>query len=223
MPFCSPMKRKSCLFEMIYFARPDSVINGLSVYKMRRMAGRSLAKTAPVQADMVIAAPDSGTVAAIGYADGSEDIPYEEGLIKNRYIGRTFIQPDALSREMAVKIKLNVLKENIRGKDVILVDDSIVRGTTMKSVVKMLKSAGAKKVHVRIASPLCKYPCKLGVNLSLQEIPLAAVKTIEEIQELIQSDSLAFIDVEELLKSTGMGETFCTGCFTGKYADLEEK
>lgn len=223
VPFCSPMKRKSCLFEMIYFARPDSVINGLSVYKMRRMAGRSLAKTAPVQADMVIAAPDSGTVAAIGYADGSEDIPYEEGLIKNRYIGRTFIQPDALSREMAVKIKLNVLKENIRGKDVILVDDSIVRGTTMKSVVKMLKSAGAKKVHVRIASPLCKYPCKLGVNLSLQEIPLAAVKTIEEIQELIQSDSLAFIDVEELLKSTGMGETFCTGCFTGKYADLEEK
>lgn len=220
IPFEKPLARKACLFEMIYFARPDSVINDLSVYKMRRKTGQALAKTEPVDVDLVIAAPDSGTVATIGYADKS-GLPYGEGLIKNRYVGRTFILSSQVSRDLAVKLKLNPLKENIKGKDMVLVDDSIVRGTTMRGVVRMLKRAGAKKIHVRVASPLCKYPCKLGVNQSLAETPLAAKKSIEEIKEQIGSDSLAFISVEDLLESTGRGDTFCAGCFTGVYPDLK--
>ena len=150
------------------FARPDSKLDGKSIYLLRREAGRNLAKECPADGDIVISAPDSGTVAAIGYAEES-GIPYDEGLIKNRYVGRTFIQPTQELREQGVRIKLNVLKENVEGKRVIIVDDSIVRGTTMKRIVEMLKNAGAKEVHVRISAPPVTYPCYLGMHTPKKE------------------------------------------------------
>lgn len=205
-----------CLFEIIYFARPDSKLDGKSIYLLRREAGRSLAKECPADGDIVISAPDSGTVAAIGYAEESK-IPYDEGLIKNRYIGRTFIQPTQELREQGVRIKLNVLKENVDGKRVILVDDSIVRGTTMKRIVEMLKRAGAKEVHVRIASPPVKHPCNLGMHTPKRENLIAANKTIREIQEIIGADSLCYLSLEGLMEAVGRENIYCTGCFSGKY------
>ena len=204
-----------CLFEIIYFARPDSKLDGKSIYLLRREAGRNLAKECPAKGDIVISAPDSGTVAAIGYAEES-GIPYDEGLIKNRYVGRTFIQPTQELREQGVRIKLNVLKENVEGKRVIIVDDSIVRGTTMKRTVAMLKNAGAKEVHVRISAPPVIYPCHLGLNTPRRQNLIAAEKTVEEIKEMIGADSLCFLSLDGLLESAGEA-IYCTGCFSGKY------
>ena len=181
-----------CLFEIIYLARPDSKLDGKSIYLLRREAGRNLAREHPAEGDIVISAPDSGTVAAIGYAEESK-IPYDEGLIKNRYVGRTFIQPTQELREIGVRIKLNVLKENVEGKRVILVDDSIVRGTTMKRIVGMLKEAGAKEVHVRIASPPVKHPCHLGMHTPEKENLIAANKSIDKIRDEIGADSLHYL------------------------------
>lgn len=213
--------KNMCLFEIIYFARPDSKLDGESIYLLRREAGRNLAKECPAEGDIVISAPDSGTVAAIGYAEESK-IPYDEGLIKNRYVGRTFIQPTQELREIGVRIKLNVLKENVEGKKVILVDDSIVRGTTMRRIVAMLKNAGAKKVHVRIAAPPVKYPCNLGMHTPKRENLIAGQKTNEEIREIIGADSLCYLSLEGLLESVGKNNSYCTGCFSGEYPINED-
>ena len=194
----SAREKRISLFEVIYFARPDSKLDGKSIYLLRREAGRNLARECPAEGDIVISAPDSGTVAAIGYAEESK-IPYDEGLIKNRYVGRTFIQPTQELREQGVRIKLNVLKENVEGRRIILVDDSIVRGTTMKSIVSMLKNAGAKEVHVRIASPPVKYPCNLGMHTPERENLIAATKTTEEIRDMLGADSLCFLSLDGLL------------------------
>lgn len=209
-------KRALCLFESIYIARPDSEIDGKSIYRARIKAGQTLYKESPVEADIVIGAPDSGVIAAIGYAEESK-IAYAEGLIKNRYVGRTFITPMQELREQGVKIKLNALKENIAGKRVILVDDSIVRGTTIKQIVEMLRDAGAKEVHIRIASPSVTHSCHLGVDTPSTESLIGSNKTPEEIREIIGADSLYFLSLEGLLESVGEDNGFCRGCFTGNY------
>ena len=209
-------KKRISLFEIIYFARPDSKLDGKSIYLLRREAGRNLARECPAEGDIVISAPDSGTVAAIGYAEESK-IPYDEGLIKNRYVGRTFIQPTQELREQGVKIKLNVLKENVEGRRIVLVDDSIVRGTTMRSIVKMLKDAGAKEVHVRIASPPVKHPCTLGMHTPSRENLIATNKSIEEIKDIIGADSLCYLSLEGLLEAAGGRDIYCTACFDGDY------
>ncbi len=206
-----------CVFEHVYFARPDSVIDGASVYEARKEAGRFLARQKPVDADVVIAAPDSGISAAIGYSQES-GIPYEVGLMKNRYIARTFIQPTQEMRENAVRIKLNALKSVVAGKRVILIDDSIVRGTTSKRVVSLLREAGATEVHMRISSPAFLFPCYFGTDVGSQDVLVAVNRTVEEINDLIGSDSLDYLSLENLLKTpVGSKCEFCTACFNGKY------
>lgn len=210
--------RRFCIFEHIYFARPDSFIDGASIYKSRLEAGRLLAIESPVDADLVVGVPDSGITAAIGYSRQS-GIPYGEALIKNRYVGRTFIQPTQEIRERSVIIKLNALREQIDGKRIIIIDDSIVRGTTSYKIIQMLKNAGAKEVHMRICSPPVLNPCYFGIDISSKEHLIAANYSLEEIRESINADSLAFLSVESLLKTPiGAPENgFCTGCFTGEY------
>ncbi len=212
-----------CVFEHVYFARPDSIIDGASVYEARKEAGKFLARQNPVDADVVIAAPDSGISAAIGYSQES-GIPYEVGLMKNRYIARTFIQPTQEMRENAVRIKLNALKSVVSGKRVILIDDSIVRGTTSKRVVSLLREAGATEVHMRISSPAFLYPCYFGTDVGSQDVLVAVNKTVEEINELIGSDSLDYLSLENLLKTPiGSKCDFCTACFNGNYPlDISE-
>ncbi len=211
-----PKDRHLCLFELIYFARPDSKVDGKSIYLTRIEAGRQLARESKQEADIVIGAPDSGIVAAIGYAEESK-IPYAEGIIKNRYVGRTFIQPTEELREQGVKIKLNVLKENIEGKKVILVDDSIVRGTTIRRTVDMLRNAGAKEIHVKISSPPVNHSCHLGMDTPSEDNLLAANMTVEEMNELIGSDTLYYISLDGILKAAGGENGFCKGCFSGSY------
>ena len=210
-------KRNLCLFELIYFARPDSLLDGKSIYLSRIEAGRQLARESKNVGDIVIGAPDSGIVFAIGFAEESK-IPYAEGIIKNRYVGRTFIQPSQDLREQGVKIKLNAVKENIDGKRLILVDDSIVRGTTIKRTVDMLRKAGAKEVHVRIASPQVINPCHLGMDTPSKKNLIAANMNKEEIRELIGADSLYYISIDGLVQSLGGNNGFCKGCFNGEYA-----
>lgn len=214
-------KRALCLFELVYLARPDSTIDDKSVYISRLEAGKQLYKELPTRADIVIGAPDSGIVAAIGYAEGS-GIPYAEGIIKNRYVGRTFIEPSQAIREQGVRIKLNALKENIRGKSLILVDDSIVRGTTIKRTVEMLKNAGAKEVHVRISSPPVVHTCYLGVDTPSEENLISSKMNVDEIKEQIGADSLYFISLEGLVKVVGGENGFCKGCFNGDYPVANE-
>lgn len=208
--------RKMCVFEYIYFARPDSTIDGINVYLSRSEAGKMLAREAPVEADVVIGVPDSGTPAAIGYAEES-GIPFGIGLIKNKYIGRTFIQPTQALREQGVKIKLNVLKENVEGKRVVMVDDSIVRGTTSKRIVDMLKKAGAKEVHVRVSSPPVKYPCYFGIDTPYRENLVAANYTTDEIRDMINADTLHFLTIKGLSEATGEKKGYCKACFDGNY------
>ncbi len=209
-------ERRYCLFEFIYFARPDSYLDGRSVYQARVEAGKELYKEHPIEADLVIGAPDSGIEAAIGYAEESK-IPYGKGLIKNRYVGRTFIQPTQQLREMGVRIKLNALRESIKGKRIILVDDSIVRGTTIKRTLKILRDAGAKEIHVRIASPPVTNPCHLGIDTPAKENLTAANMTVDEICKEIGADSLYYLSLEGLVKAIGENMGFCTGCFNGEY------
>ncbi len=204
-----------CVFEYIYFARPDSTIEGISVYSARVRMGRELAKESPADADVVIAVPDSGRAAALGYSQES-GIPYAEGLIKNRYIGRTFITPGQFYRELKVKLKLSPVREVVSGKRVVLVDDSIVRGTTMKRIVAMLKKAGAKEVHVRIASPPIRYPCYMGVDIPTRHELIAAFGSVEEVRESIGADSLAYLSVEGLKRAVGR-KNLCLACLTGDY------
>ncbi|OQB16085.1 MAG: Amidophosphoribosyltransferase precursor [Firmicutes bacterium ADurb.Bin193] len=210
-------KGNICIFEYIYFARPDSVVEGISVYDARWRAGKYLAIEHPVDADIVIPVPDSGIDAAIGYAEQS-GIPYGIGLIKNRYIGRTFIQPTQQQRVRAVRIKLNALKETIKGKRVVMVDDSIVRGTTSQRIVQMIRDAGATEVHMRISCPPFLYPCYFGTDIPSQESLIAVNHTVEETCKMIGADSLGYLSLENLSKI--LGDTYkghCNACFTGKY------
>jgi len=216
--FTEESPRKAlCIFEYIYFARPDSVIQGKLLYPVRQAMGRILSQEYPVDADLVMGVPDSATAAGIGYAVAS-GIPYCEGLIKNRYVGRTFIEPDQRLRDLGVKLKFNPLAETITGKRLIVVDDSIVRGTTTPKVVAMLRKAGAKEVHLRICSPPIRHPCFFGVDMATRWELIAAQKTIPEIKDAIGADSLGYISLDGLIESVGLPkEIFCLACFTGDY------
>ena len=210
-------KTALCVFEFIYFARPDSVIDGSSVHTARQRAGAFLALEHPVHADVVIGVPDSGLDAALGYAKQS-GIPYGVGFIKNKYIGRTFIQPGQKRRENAVRIKLNVLKATVQGKRVVLVDDSIVRGTTSALIVRLLREAGAAEVHMRLSSPPFLFPCWFGTDIDSTEHLIAHNHTVEEIAEIIGVDSLGFLSIEAVDKLADQSVCgFCSGCFTGEY------
>lgn len=209
--------RAACIFEYIYFARPDSVINGRLLYPARQAMGASLAIEHPVEADFVMGVPDSATAAATGYARQS-DIPYSEGLLKNRYVGRTFIQPDQRIRDLDVKLKFNPLPQVLKGKKLIVVDDSIVRGTTTPKVVGMLRRAGAKEIHLRICAPPIRYPCFLGIDFATRGELIAAHKSVDEIRQFVGADSLGYLSVDGLVKAVGLPrDRFCLACFTGDY------
>lgn len=210
-------KKSLCIFEYIYFARSDSFIDGVSVYEARKQAGRILAKTYPVEADMVIGVPESGIDAAIGYSEES-GIPYEKAIVKNSYIGRTFIKPSQKERMKSVRIKLNPIANMVKGKRVVMIDDSIVRGTTVDRIVTMLREAGAKEVHMRISSPPFLWPCYYGTDIPSRSELIACNHTIEEITKLSGADSLGYLPVDslhEMINYAPIG--FCDGCFTGKY------
>lgn len=218
--FASPMQRALCSMEYVYFSRPDSDLNGINVHASRKLMGKQLAKEASVEADVVTGVPDSSISAAIGFAEES-GIPYELGLIKNRYIGRTFIEPNQSSREEGVKMKLSPVRGIVNGKRVVMIDDSIVRGTTSMRIVRLLKEAGATEVHVRIASPPIKNPCFYGVDTTESEDLIAAQYSIEEMAEEIGADSLAFLSVEglehSLVQEDSIEVGICKACFTGRY------
>ncbi len=210
-------RRATCIFEYIYFARPDSVINGRLLYSARQAMGEGLAEEHPVDADLVMGVPDSATTAGIGYAHRS-NIPLGEGLLKNRYVGRTFIEPDQRIRDLGVKLKFNPLPQILAGKRLVVVDDSIVRGTTTPQVVKLLRRAGVKEVHMRICAPPIRYPCFFGVDMASRRELIAAQKTIPEIRDFIGADSLGYLSVDGLIKAVNLPrDTFCLACFTGDY------
>ena len=211
----SPERTAACIFEYIYFARPDTSIDGVSVYKSRIAAGRFLAMDHPVEADLVVGVPESGIAAAQGYAMQS-GIPYGQGFVKNSYVGRTFIKPGQKSRESGVQVKLNVLREAVNGKRVIMVDDSIVRGTTCGRIVKMLRDAGAAEVHVRISAPPFLHPCYFGTDIPSEDQLVAHGRTIEEIREVIGADSLGYLGIDRLTQMVD-GLPVCSACFSGDY------
>ena len=220
---CGRPDRQMCVFEFIYFARPDSIIEGSSVHEARKQAGRFLAQEHPVEADVVIGVPDSGLDAALGYSQES-GIPYGIGFIKNKYIGRTFIQGSQKQRENSVRIKLNVVSSTVKGKRVVLVDDSIVRGTTSARIIKLLRDAGAKEVHFRVSAPPFKYPCYFGTDIPDQKLLVATGRTVDQINEIIGADTLGYLSTEhvvQLAQNANCG--FCTACFTGKYAVKPEE
>lgn len=206
----------TCSFEYIYFARPDSIIDGINVYDARVKAGRILYHECPIEADIVVGVPDSGLAAAVGYSEAS-GIPFGIGFVKNRYVGRTFITPSQELRERAVSVKLNPLKVNVEGKRVVLIDDSIVRGTTSRRLVELLRKCGAKEVHFRVSSPVVKYPCYFGIDTPYRKELIGANSSIEQIREEIGSDSLGYISMDGLLQSFGNKHDFCLGCFSGVY------
>ena len=212
-----PKKSALCIFEYVYFARHDSIIDGCSVYHARQEAGRLLAKYYGVEADIVAGVPDSANVAARAYAEES-GIPFVEALAKNRYVGRTFIQPDQRQRENSLSVKMNALRANIRGKRLIIIDDSIVRGTTMRKIIKMLRDAGAKEVHIRICSPIVKHPCHLGIDIQTYSQPIGAYRDENQICKCIGADSVRYLSVKHLVESCKKSNlNFCLGCFTGEY------
>jgi amidophosphoribosyltransferase len=213
-PF-APAKRRMCIFEYVYFARPDSELAGLSVYETRKQLGRSLATEAPVDADFVIAVPDSGVPAALGYAQAS-GLPFEMGLIRSHYIGRTFIEPQSSIRHFGVRLKLNPVRSTLKGKRVIVVDDSIVRGTTSRKIVKMLRDAGAAEIHMRISSPPTRWPCFYGIDTPSRAELIASNHSVEEIARYITCDSLAYLSMEGL-RAAVPGPGFCDACFSGDY------
>jgi amidophosphoribosyltransferase len=211
--------RAFCIFEFIYFARPDSTIYGQNVYQTRKAHGRRLAREAPVDADMVMPFPDSGTYAALGYHEES-GIPFEMGMIRNHYVGRTFIQPTQSMRDFGVRIKLNPVKELLKGKDLIIIEDSIIRGTTIKTRVKSLRKLGVRRVHMRVAGPPHRFPCHYGIDFSTRGELIAARKSVEELREYLELDSLHYLSIEGLLNSTGIENPerhFCKACFDGCY------
>ncbi len=216
---CKSEKKRFCIFEYIYFARPDSIIDGVCVYAARSNMGKILAKESPVDADYVSAVPDSGITAAIGYASGT-GLPYMECLIKNRYVGRTFIMPEQELRELSVRLKVNAVRGNVFDKKIVLVDDSIVRGTTSKRIVEMLKKSGAKEVHMRIGSPPIISPCYFGIDMKTREELIAANLSVDEIRDFLGADSLAYLSVKGLLQAlddAGGDGGYCLACLTSKY------
>ncbi len=208
-------RKNLCVFEMVYFARPDSVVDGVSVYEFRRRCGMKLAGQKKIDADVVMAVPDSGIPAAIGYAEAS-GIPYGEGLIKNKYMGRTFILPDQALREDAVRIKLATIRHNIEGKRLILIDDSIVRGTTLRRIVRLLRDEGAKEIHVFAASPEVRYSCYFGIDTPHREKLIAVQKSPEEICEYLGADSVTYLSEDSLREVCGE-DSYCKACFDGNY------
>lgn len=212
-----PDRSRMCIFEYVYFARHDSVLDGCSVYEARKEAGKLLARYCPVEADLVSGVPDSANVAARGYAEES-GIPFVEALAKNRYVGRTFIQPDQRQRENSLNVKMNALRSNVNGKRVIIIDDSIVRGTTMRKIVKMLKNAGAAEVHIRICSPIIKHPCHLGIDIQTYSQLIGAYKNEEQICESLGADSVRYLTIDQLVQTCEKANVgFCLGCFNGDY------
>jgi len=210
-------KKALCIFEYIYFARPDSIIQGKLLYEARQAMGETLAQEYPVDADFVMGVPDSATAAGTGYSEAS-DIPYCEGLLKNRYVGRTFIEPDQRLRDLGVQLKFNPLSRIISGKRLVVVDDSIVRGTTTPHIVSLLRRAGAKEVHLRICAPPIRYPCFLGVDMATQWELIAASKTVPQIRDYLRADSLGFLSLDGLIRAVGLPkDMFCLACFTGDY------
>jgi len=208
---------KGCLFEYVYLARPDTTIAGQGVHATRVRIGKRLAIEAPVEADLVIPVPESGTPAAIGYAQQS-GIPYGLGLVKNSYVGRTFIQPSQTIRQLGIRLKLNPLREIIEGKRIVVVDDSIVRGNTQRAIVRMLREAGAREIHVRISSPPVEWPCFYGIDFASRAELIASGLAVEEIRRSIGADSLSYVSLEGLIQATAIAEDkLCTACFTGKY------
>lgn len=205
-----------CIFELVYFSRPDSYVFGRSVYAVRKMLGRNLAREHPVEADVVVPVPDSGVPAAFGFAEQAK-IPMEMGLIRNHYVGRTFIEPQEAIRHFGVKVKLNPVREVISGKRVVLIDDSIVRGTTSRKIIQMVRNAGAKEVHVRITSPPTISPCYFGIDTPTRAELIASASTVEDIKKYIVADSLGYLSVEGLHAAAGGGASFCDACFTGGY------
>jgi amidophosphoribosyltransferase len=216
--YTPPRKAASCIFEHVYFSRPDSVIFGRPVQESREALGRELAREAPVNVDLVVPVPDSGVTAAIGFSNES-GIPFSFGLIRNHYVGRTFIEPEQRVRDFGVRLKLNPVRHLLQGKRVVLIDDSIVRGTTSRKIVRMVRDAGATEVHMRISGPPTISPCFYGVDTPSKKGLIAANKSIEEIREYIGADSLAFLSLEGLKRACAEGEktTYCTACYTGHY------
>jgi len=212
-------QRAFCIFEFIYFARPDSTFYGQNVYLTRKAHGRRLAEEAPIEADFVMPFPDSGTYAAIGYSEAS-GIPFEMGMIRNHYVGRTFIQPTQSMRDFGVRIKLNPVQQLLKGKDIIIIEDSIIRGTTIRTRVKALRELGIGKVHMRVAGPPHRYPCHYGIDFSTRGELIAAKKTVEELRGYLGLDSLHYLSIDGLLRSTGIEtpeRNFCKACFDGCY------
>jgi amidophosphoribosyltransferase len=210
-------RKAICIFEYIYFARPDSVINGRLLYQARQIMGEELAKEYPVAADIVTGIPDSATAAGIGYAQKS-GIPFSEVLLKNRYAVRTFIEPDQRIRELGVRLKFNPLPQVLTGKQLIIVDDSIVRGTTTPRVISLLRKAGVKEIHMRVCAPPIRYPCFFGVDMATRWELIAARKSIPQIREFIGADSLGYLSLEGLIKAIGLPrDIFCLACLTGEY------
>ena len=216
--YAAAAPQSSCIFEHVYFSRPDSIVFGRAVDQSRDALGRQLAREAPVQADIVVPVPDSGVAAAMGYAAES-GMPFRFGLIRNHYVGRTFIEPSQSVRDFGVKLKLNPVRSVLEGKRIVLIDDSIVRGTTSKKIVRMIRNAGAKEVHMRISCPPTISPCFYGVDTPSKSQLIGANKSVEEIREYIGADSLAYLSLEGMKKACGDGEktTYCTACYTGKY------
>src|ERR1700723_3091121 len=216
--YSTPAQQSSCIFEHVYFSRPDSIVFSRAVQTSREEMGRQLAREAPVDADLVVPVPDSGVTAAVGYAAES-GIPFRFGLIRNHYVGRTFIEPSQSVRDFGVKLKLNPVQSLLEGKRVVLIDDSIVRGTTSRKIVRMIRNAGAKEVHMRISCPPTISPCYYGVDTPSKKELIAANKTIGEIRDYIRVDSLAYLSLEGLKKACGEGEktSYCSACYTGKY------
>ena len=212
-----PAPAAQCIFEHVYFARPDSYVFGESVNEVRTNLGRLLAREQPAEADVVVPVPDSGVCAAIGYAEES-GIPMRVGLIRNHYVGRTFIEPQQAIRHFGVRVKLNPVRSILEGKRVVLVDDSLVRGTTSRKIVKMMKAAGAKEIHLRISCPPTISPCFYGIDTPRRSELIAATHTLEEIRKYIDADSVAYLSLEGLLSSVGSRRSsYCTSCYTGQY------
>jgi len=220
---CYTFKEKTahCMFEYVYFSRPDSVINGVSVYEVRKNLGKKLAIESPAKADMVIPVPDSGIAVAIGYSLESR-IPYSEGLMKNRYAGRIFIMPDQKERDVSVRVHLNPIISEIKDKRIVLIDDSIVRGTTLKRIIQALRDNGAKEIHARIACPPIISPCLFGIDMQTSTEFIAAKKSIEEIRKEINADSLYYISIKGLIESINLNKNLCLACVNGKYP-IQEK
>lgn len=224
--FAIPSSREAmCMFEYVYFARPDSEIRERSMYQVRRLMGERLAQEAPVEgADMVMGVPDSGLPAAVGFAQKS-GIPYGDGLMRNRYVGRTFIAPSQSLRQLGIRMKLNPMRHEIEGKSIVVVDDSIVRGNTMKQITKMLRDFGAREIHLRIISPQVLWPCYFGIDIDSREHLIAANKSLDEIREHVGADSLAYLSLEGMAEATGFSsDRFCLACFNGEYpVDIPEE